>query len=139
LPALVGLAQPGDSMALEVWHQGARRTLQARLDDASLRQGAPAAAVPRPEGPSGRLGLALRPLRPEEKRASSVAAGLLVEGVNGAAARAGLQAGDLLLAMDGRAVTSVEQVRAAVAPAVKATALLVQRGEVKLYVALRLD
>ncbi|MBP8308134.1 MAG: PDZ domain-containing protein, partial [Burkholderiaceae bacterium] len=60
-------------------------------------------------------------------------------GVSGAAARAGVKAGDLLLAIDGRPVTSAEQADAAVAPSDKAAALLVQRGASKLYVALRLE
>ena len=63
----------------------------------------------------------------------------MVEGASGASARAGMKAGDLLLAIDGRPVTSVEQANAAVAPSDKSAALLVQRGASKLYVALRLD
>jgi serine protease Do len=87
----------------------------------------------------GRLGLSLRPLQPDEKHASGLTAGLVVEAVSGAAARAGLQLGDLLLAIDGRTVTSAAQAGELVARTDKAAALLVQRGGAKLYVALRLE
>jgi serine protease Do len=143
LPAMVGLAQPGEVIELQVWRLGARKTLQARLDDSEQRAvqaaGAAAAAAPRSPEPSGRLGLALRALLADEKRATGLTSGLVVEGVSGAAARAGVKAGDLLLAIDGRPVNSAEQANAAVAPSDRAAALLVQRGASKLYVALRLE
>ena len=142
LPATVGLAQPGDAIELEVWHLGTRVTRRARLDDANKRITGPAAAASAassPKVPTGRLGLSLRPLQPDEIRESGITAGLVVEGVSGASARAGLQVGDLLVAIDGRPVTSAEQAAGLVARSDKAAALLVQRGGTKLYVALRLE
>jgi serine protease Do len=138
LPAIVGLAQPGDVVELEVWHLGARVKLRARLEE-SAKPAEVAAVVPGPKVPEGRLGLALRALQNDEKRESGITAGLVVEGVAGAAARAGLQVGDLLLAIDGVPVTGEEQATALVARSDKAAALLVQRGGTKLYLALRLD
>ena len=68
LPALIGMGRPGDIVALDVWHYGARRTIRAQLDDADVTAVRHAdAAVPAPQG---RLGLALRPLQPDERRAS---------------------------------------------------------------------
>ena len=146
LPAIVGLAMPGELLTIDIWRQGARRTLQARLDDAkpkATRQaGAGEPGAPDASGSaasSGRLGLALRPLNADEKRESGLVAGLLVEGVSGAAARAGVQAGDLLLAIDGQAVSSLAQAGAAARSAGHSAAILVQRGAAKLYVPLRLS
>ena len=85
------------------------------------------------------MGLALRTLKPAEKRESGITDGLVVEAVGGAAARSGLQLGDLLLAINGRPVTSAEQAGGLVALSDKAAALLVQRGGTKIYVALRLE
>lgn len=139
LPAIVGLAQPGDQVAIDLWHRGARRTVQARLDDAEARDAGKAdggSAVAK--GPHGPLGLALRALQPGEPRAAGTAGGLVIEGVSGPAERAGVQAGDLLLAIDGQPVATVEQAGAAAGRSAKAVALLVQRGGVKLYVPLRL-
>jgi serine protease Do len=140
LPVQMERDQPGDLVALEVWRQGARIKVQARLDDAKGEAGPPAdPGVAKLDGPAARLGVSLRPLLPDEKRETGLAIGLVIENVSGVAARAGLQAGDLLLAIDGHPVTRVEQVTAAVTPSAKAAALLVQRGTVKTYVALRLD
>jgi serine protease Do len=134
--AIVGLAQPGEQIDLDVWRQGAPRMLHALLDEVkaptvrTADAGAPAA--------NGRLGLALRPLRADEKRESGGPSGLLIEAVTGAAARAGVQAGDLLLAINGRAVSTVNQANVAADQSEKSVALLVQRGERKIYVPLRL-
>ena len=48
------------------------------------------------------------------------------------------QAGDVLLAINGTPVSSTEQARAAVAKADKSVALLIQRGEDKIFVPVRL-
>jgi serine protease Do len=63
----------------------------------------------------------------------------MIEGVTGPAERAGVQAGDVLLAIDGKPVSTVEQARAAVDPARRSAALLVQRGADRIYVPLRLS
>jgi serine protease Do len=140
LSAMVGLAQPGDVLDLLVWRQGARRHLKATLDDGAKQAASVAAAAssPSPRVPGGRLGLAVRELSADEKRLTGLPAGLLIEAVTGPAERAGLQAGDLLLAIDGRPVTA-ETNDATLPASAKATALLVQRAGSKLYVALRLE
>jgi len=135
LAAVLGLAQPGDAVDLEVWHRGAPRTVHVRLDDASP---IPVSMTPRePVIFNGRLGLALRPLGAEERRRSGIASGLLIAGVSPDAARAGLQPGDLLLGIDGEPVDTVAQASAAANASAKVVALLVQRGAAKVYVPLR--
>jgi hypothetical protein len=52
----------------------------------------------------------LRPLQPDELRASGLPASLLIQDAQGAAASAGVQSGDLLLAVNGQVVSSVEQI-----------------------------
>ncbi|MFO1336978.1 MAG: Do family serine endopeptidase [Burkholderiaceae bacterium] len=138
LSSLVGQALPGDRVDLEVWRQGERRVLHARLDDASQRGKTIAAAQPDSADPQARLGLALRPLQPDEKRQAHVGSGLLVEDVTGAAERAGVQPGDILLSIDGHPVASVTDAQARARAAGRSAALLVQRGNDKVYVPLRL-
>ncbi|HEX2012511.1 MAG TPA: DegQ family serine endoprotease [Roseateles sp.] len=134
LPALLGQATPGETAKLEVWRQGQRETLSARLGDATEKG---AAKLAQDEtSPAGKLGLALRPLEPGEGGAR--VKGLVVEDVAGAAARAGVQPGDLLLAVNGTPVRSVEQVREVVAGAQKSVALLVQRGGQQIFLPVRL-
>ncbi|MBK6853995.1 MAG: trypsin-like peptidase domain-containing protein [Burkholderiales bacterium] len=140
LSAMVGLAQPGDKLDLLVWRQGARRQLEATLDDGAKQAVGVAAAAssPSPRVPGGRLGLAVRELSADERRITGLSAGLVIEAVTGPAERAGLQAGDLLLAIDGQPVSADTSDKTLPASA-KATALLVQRAGSKLYVALRLE
>ncbi len=137
LSTAMGMAQPGDLVELVIWREGARHTLHARLEDAKLSVAA-AAVNATARMAMGPLGLALRPLQAEERRDAGVASGLLVEAVSGAAARADVWVGDMLLAIDGQPVDSVAQASAAQARASNAVALLMQRGGLKFYVPLRL-
>ena len=136
LPAMVGLAAPGDKVAMEVWRQGKTVELNATLGNASDK----VAEADHTEQVSAKLklGLALRPLDALEKRQSGIANGLLIEDARGAAANAGVQPGDVLLSVNGRPVNSIEQVREVVGKSDKSVALLIQRGEDKIFIPVRL-
>ena len=136
LPALISGSTPGDSVKLGVWRKGGRVELTARLANASDKVAKADAGTQAADG--GKLGLALRPLEGAEKRQAGVASGLLVEDVSGAAERAGVESGDVLLAVNGAPVDSIDQVRAVMAKAGKSVALLIQRGENKIFVPVRL-
>ena len=136
LPAAISLASPGDRVQLEVWRKGSIEQISARLGNASDKSAEVASAK---DGASqGKLGLALRPLAPQERRAAGVDAGLVVEDVAGAAALAGVQPGDLLLAINGTPIKNIDQVREVVGKSDKSVALLVQRGEDKIFVPVRI-
>ncbi len=139
LPALMAQLSPGRKVTLEVCRQGRHQELSAVLGDRAEHDVAAAQAdAPARSATSGRLGLALRPLQPQERRLAGAEGGLLVEGSRGPAARAGVQPGDLLLAINGTPVTSVEQARSLVARAGKSVALLVQRDGERIFVPVRL-
>ncbi len=136
LPTLIGASAPGEKVNLEVWRQGKRDHFTARLADSSDKTETVAhrdSALGK-----GRLGLALRSLKPEEKRDAGVGQGLLVENAVGPAAAAGIQSGDLLVAVNGTPIASVDQVRAIVAKAGKSVALLIERDGNKIFVPVRL-
>lgn len=135
LPALIGQSTPGEKVALEVWRAGKREELTAKLGDANDK--AERVAKADDAVGKGKLGLALRPLQPQEKREAGVDTGLLVEDAAGPAALAGVQPGDLLMGIDGKPVSSVEQVREAVAKSGKSLALLIQRDGSKIFVPVR--
>ena len=84
---------------------------------------------------SGKLGVAVRPLSPDEKAAASLDHGVVVEDVGGAAADAGVQPGDVILAVNRSPVTSPAQLKALIGKAGKTVALLVQRDEARIFTA----
>jgi serine protease Do len=137
LPARVGQAEPGKPARLDIWRNGAASTLTVTLDklsDAGTRQ-----AKAERAGDKVRLGLALRPLAPEESRAVGIESGLVVEDVQGAAARAGVQPGDVLVAVNGKPVDSVAAVKRVLDGAGKSVALLLQRDGQRLFVPVRIS
>ena len=136
LPAVIAMAAPGDSVKLEIWRQGAAKELTARLV-ASGEKASDAAGTKEAPG-QGKLGLALRPLQPDERREAGVDDGLVVQQVNGPAALAGVQSGDVLLSINGTPVKNVDQVRDMVAKSKKSVALLIQRGGDKIFVPVNL-
>lgn len=136
LPALIGAAAPGDKVTLEVWRQGKREEFTAKLGDASTKT--EKLAKTDDSVGKGKLGLALRALQPQEKRETGVNQGLLIEDAAGPAARAGVQPGDVLLAVNGTPIESVDQVRTIVSKATKSVALLIQRDGNKIFVPVRL-
>jgi len=136
LPLAVSEAAPGSTAEIEVWRNGRTERLTAKLGELSEPKVA-AAKVDSADG--GRLGVAVRPLTANERREAEVAGGLVVEDVNGPAARAGLQPGDLILALNGKPVNSVEELRSLTGKSSgKNVALLVQREGGRRYIAVPL-
>ncbi|CAM3497241.1 Do family serine endopeptidase [Paracidovorax anthurii] len=132
LPAYVGQSAPGSAVRMEVWRHGKQEEVTATLGDASDKP-VKVASADKAVG-KGQLGLSLRPLQPQERREAGVGGGLVVEAARGPAAAAGVEPGDVLLAINGTPALSVEQVRAAMAKAGKSVALLIQRDGDKIFV-----
>jgi serine protease Do len=133
LPALIGQAAPGEPVKLDVWREGTGVVVNAKLGDAA-DMAVKSARTDASLADQGRLGLALRPLAPQERREAGVESGLLVEDAQGPAALAGVQEGDLLLAVNGAKVQSIEQVRAMLGKSTKSLALLIQRDGSQIFV-----
>ena len=75
---------------------------------------------------------------PAERGANEGEDGLVVEDVSGAAAQAGIRPGDVVLSANGRRVHEVDELRSAVSAAHKHVALLLQRGEARIFVPVEL-
>ena len=133
LSALVGQSKPGTQVALDVWRQGKRETLNAQLGDAEAKAGTQARSGDDAAADKGRLGLAMRPQQ-SDQGGEGGGNGLVVERASGAADAAGVKAGDRLLSINGQPVRSVEQLREVVAKAQKSVALLIERDGSKLFV-----
>ncbi len=136
LPAAIALSTPGEKLQLEVWRKGSNEQLSATLG--SWKDKSAQLASNGDTSGKDKLGLALRPLQPDEKSESGVESGLLIEDARGPAAMAGIQQGDVLLAVNGTPVTSIAQVRSVLGKSDKSVALLVQRGEEKIFVPVRI-
>jgi len=136
LPAQISLLTPGSNVTLDIWRKGSAEQVTVKLGNANDK--ATKTASKDSDAEQGKLGLALRPLQPNERREAGVEGGLIVEDTTGPAALAGVQAGDVLLAINGTPVKNVDQVRDIVAKSNKSVALLVQRGDSKIFVPVRI-
>ncbi|GBG02438.1 serine protease [Azospira sp. I13] len=134
LPRKVGDSAPGTKLSLTLLRDGKRLEKQATL--AAMPNETTARSQEAPAG--GRIGLAVRPLSKEESAALGTS-GVVVVGVNGPAARAGLQEGDVVLAVNNTRVATPAQLKELVDQGGKRFALLVQRGDARLYVPVRVD
>jgi serine protease Do len=138
LSAMVSVAKPGDKLALEVWRDGKVVQLNATLGNANDKPDPYDRDNLAGNDGGAKLGLALRPLDPVERRQVGLSSGLVIEDAGGAAEAAGVQPGDLLLAVNGKPVSSVAQVREVVGKSSKSVALLIQRGDEKIFIPVRI-
>ncbi len=133
LSARVSSAAPGAKATLEVMRDGKTVTLTATLGslhDQELTADNDNAG----SSDHSQLGLTVRPLTPDERQQAGVSSGLVVEDAQGRAARAGIQQGDVVLSVNGTAVHSVGELRDLVHGHDKQIALLIQRGDNRIFV-----
>ena len=135
LPSQVAGLAPGSQAKMQVWRDKGTKDLTVTIG--ALADAKTASANGDNGGASAqdaRLGVAVRPLTPEEKQDSSLSRGLIVQQASGAAANAGIQPGDVILAVNGQPVTSVQQLKSMVAHAGDSLALLIQRDDAQIFV-----
>jgi len=136
LPRMVGSTPPGTKTTLTVWRKGAQRELD-------LVVGAmPDEPVARAEDgePANKAGLVVSALGPDEKRQLKVGSGVKVDDAVGAAARAGIRPGDVIVSVNNQPVNSAAELSRQLNDTSRsAVALLIKRGDGSLYVPLRLD
>ncbi|MGH8170733.1 MAG: PDZ domain-containing protein, partial [Steroidobacteraceae bacterium] len=129
---------PGSQATLTLWRDHRDRTIRVRVEELKeAPQMAQAGSAARP-APVARkptqLGLTIRPLGPQEKAEARTSGSLGVEGVSGAAEVAGVEPGDVILGVDGRRISTVEQLESAArAKRHKSVALLIQRESAQLF------
>lgn len=141
LPRIIGEKTPGAKVRVKVWRNGAEKTVDATLDQMQSSS-SPSVAKGQNDGGSDKLGVSVRALTENEARRLNLKAGqgVLVQSADGAAARAGIRSGDVLLAVNNQPVDSVATLRRLVDAAGKQFALLVQRGEEgRIFVAVKLN
>jgi serine protease Do len=134
LPLLVADTAPGEKATMEVWRKGAQKSLTVAVGNA---QDEKVASNDDSGAPAGKLGVSVRPLTQDERKELGKS-GVLVEQVTGAAERAGVQPGDVVLSLNGNAVKSPADLRDLVAKSGKHVALLIQREDRQLFVPIEL-
>jgi serine protease Do len=134
LPAVIAGLQPGTTVNLQVWRQHSTRDVSVKL--AAMEDKRTARNTDQSHS-GGKLGLAVRPLTDQEQRQAQTKGGVVVEQARGPAADAGIQQGDIVLSANGAPVSSVEDLRNAIEKSKGHVALLVQRGDARLFVPVR--
>jgi serine protease Do len=130
--------KPGSEARLKIWRDG--KAFDLGVTVAELEEKSPAASEKASDqADHGRLGLAVRPLSPDELKSGQIEGGLLVEKVSGPSAKAGIRKGDIVLAVNGQAVKDAAQLQNLAKQADKHVALLIQRGDSTLFVPVKLD
>lgn len=141
LPRLVGATKPGTRTQLQVFRRGGYRDIAVMIGEFEADK--PRAAAPQDPSASvavrSPLGLAVSDLSDSQKRELKLRGGVRVDAAEGAAARAGLRAGDILLSMDNVEVTDARQFATLAAKAEKARAVsvLARRGDSVNYFVVR--
>ncbi len=143
LPRMVGGTRPGSRVAIQIWRNKAVRDLQitvAELQDEratrqSRRGGKPPTAAP------AQFGMTLSELTDAKRNELRIEGGVMVENAQGAAARAGIRRGDIILSVNNQMVKSVDQLFQAMSQFEKGSivALRIRRGSNSLYVPFQID
>lgn len=130
LPPLVSELPPGSPADIALWRKGKLVTISLKVGELKIA-GEGHANVESRVG----LGLTVRPLTQDERRQADVASGLLVEDVGeGPAARAGIQAGDIILSVNGENPGRIGKLGALAGRNHKPLALLILRGKQQMFV-----
>ncbi|TPQ31733.1 Do family serine endopeptidase [Cupriavidus pinatubonensis] len=132
LATLISGLKPGTRTELDLVRNGAQQMVVVTIAALKEKATTPDALTQT----KGDLGLTVRRLNKAEANADGIAGGLLVEQASGAAARSGIEAGDVILSVNGAAVSTTQQLHSLASDAGKQVALLVLRNGVRVFVPL---
>ena len=140
LPRIVGAVKPGSKATLQVFRRGAYKDLSVVVAEVEPdRARRTAEAETKPPATTTTLGIGVSDLNEAQKRELKLKNGVRVEVAEGAAARAGVREGDVILSIDNTEVTSAKQFESVVAKIDKTRAVtaLVRRGDTVNFVIIR--
>jgi serine protease Do len=134
LPRIIGGIKPGTKSMLQVFRRGSYRDLTVTVsefepDRPTRVAGGNGAA--KPDASMAALGLTLSDLTDAQKRELKLRSGVMVDAAEGAAGRAGLKRGDVIVSLDETEVTSAKHFASLVARAERGKPLtvLVRQGD----------
>ncbi len=147
LPRLVGGTTPGSKVGVQVWRRGEHRTLSITVAEMEPEQRAgpngrpsqPPRSGSAPAKAANALGLVVADIAAERKQQLRLRNGVAVESAEGAAARAGIRTGDIVMTLNNQEVTSARQFAELVAKLDRSrtAVLLVRRGDNAQFVPVR--
>ena len=123
---------PGRDVRLGFIRNGKHKTIDVALGTAE-EEGRQVAMIG-DDASAGRLGVQVAPLGAALKARAGVEAGVIVERASGAAARAGVRPGDIILAVNAKPVTRPDHLAATLARAPAKVALLVKRPDGEIFI-----
>ncbi|HEX5864866.1 MAG TPA: DegQ family serine endoprotease [Casimicrobiaceae bacterium] len=132
LPPMVSSLKPGSKVTLDIWRNGSPKQLTATIG--AMKDKTVADVRDKESLGKGKLGIAVRPLSADEKRGTDLDHGLVVQDVAGAAERAGVRPGDVIVAVNNTPVKSVEELKSVIDKSGKTVALLVQRNDARIFI-----
>jgi len=140
LPRMVGATKPGTRATLTIWRKGAAK--EVPLTIAELEQEKVARKdekKPKPDQAPNALGLVVSDLSDAQKKELKVDGGVIVDASDGAAARAGVRPGDVILRLNNSDVKDAKQFNGLVTKLEpkKVAVVLVRRGEASQFVPIR--
>ena len=135
LPRMVAATRPGSPAKMRVWRGGKAETVAINVGEVQPDP-KKTAKESAPKTPPNRLGLAVRELPAEDRKALGVEFGLVVLEVARPNAGMPIMPGDVIVAVNQKPFKSLEEFNKLIADAPKGQtlALLVRRGEGALYV-----
>src|ERR1700683_4220709 len=139
LPSVIARIKPGTDTELDIWRAGKPQKVDVKVALLDEQRAKTAFHNGHRSDEASQLGLAVRPLAPQEKQQAETDGNLVVEHVSGPAAAAGVQPGDIILGVNGKRVKSIEELQTATKALGKNVALLIQRENAQIFVPLRLS
>ncbi|SPC07751.1 putative periplasmic serine endoprotease DegP-like [Cupriavidus oxalaticus] len=134
LARLVAGVKPATTVTAEIWRKG--RNVPIKITTVELAAPSPAAGAGATS--AAKTGLYLSEIPTMQRRSLGIEGGALVQRAEGAALRAGIQAGDLILRLNDVPVQGVSQLESLLkSHHGKSVALLVRRGPDTLFLALQ--
>jgi serine protease Do len=140
LSSRISNSKPGSEVRLAVWRNRMEEQLEVHVallnehEERTAQHSLPGHGSDQ----AAKLGLTVRPLTGDEKQQAQTEGSLIVERAGGPAAAAGVQAGDVILGVNGKTVHSLAELDQATKSAGKTFALRIQRQDAQIYVPLEL-
>lgn len=142
LPLAVGQASIGSSVKVRIIRDGKQKRLSVKIAELPAEEELAENGNSQKDAKSNRLNIEVAGLTKEARKRANVDSGVLVQSVEeGAAAKAGIRRGDILLKLNGQTIKSTKQFLKIVKqlPENKWVRVLIQRGGSPRFLPLKID